>query len=195
MVGWIGGMGAWMLYIRSCVHPSMRSSNRSLGRSSHEGWTGEWMQGWMDRFDRCVDRSIVHLPIQPSTVHLSNLNHLWIDSFDITSPLYRSIPTTSCSYIPLIDIFVCHVWIGCTNYFRWVNGWMDGWITWVDGCNHRIAWSCGWMDGCNCLTYPSILAAIHLPALHGRIYQMIDPSCEITRPYASLIWTICGWMD
>ena len=66
-------------------------------------------------------------------------------------------------------------------------GWMDdGWL------NKLVA---AWIFRCNCLIYPSILAAIHLSAFHVRIYPLIDRSCESMHPYSKTIWTICGWME
>ena len=64
-----------------------------------------------------------------------------------------------------------------------VDGWMDEGMDWIS----LVPFTGVWIFRCNCLTYPSILAAIHLPALHVRIYQMINRSCEIIHPYAILI--------
>ena len=66
-------------------------------------------------------------------------------------------------------------------FFVWFE--YCGW-TGYGGLNGVVA---AWVCQCNCSTYPSILVAIHLSALHYWICKVIDRLYELIHPYASLI--------
>ena len=127
------------------MHPSDRSN---LDPDVRGGQVDGCRDVWIGQGSASTDPSFC-LSIQLSGVHRSNLDHLWMDRFHITSPLNRPTPTTSYTFIYLIDIVFCFCF-GCTDHIQQNHEWMDGLDAWMDVivilCWFVPGWTDGWMD-------------------------------------------------